>query len=132
MSSENGVRRLTCFSVSLLWTSSKFKTQFNRSLHHPQNLSPLVFLGGGQHDNSISLCEEILNETLQESILWPLIFSFHEWEVFLFLSAVAVNIVSPASHIFGDILVCSIIIKLKVIQETAISFRVQKRKETQI
>ena len=49
----------------------------------------------------------------------------------MFLSAVAVNIVSPASHVFGDILVCSIIIKLKVIQETAISFRVQKRKEAQ-
>ena len=131
MSSDDGVRPLTCFSVSLLWTSPKFKSQFNRSLNHPKNLSPSIFLGEGHHDNSIGLSEEILNETLQESILWSLIFSFHGWDVFLFYSAVAVNIVSPAYHVFGDILVCSIIIKLKDIQETAISFRVQKRKETQ-
>ena len=131
MSSEDGVRPLTCFSVSLLWTSPKFKSQFNRSLSHPKNLSSSIFLGERHHDNSISLYKEILNETLQESILWSLIFSFHEWDVFLFPSAGAVNIVSPASHVFGDILLCSIIIKLKDIQETAISFRVQKRKETQ-
>ena len=70
-------------------------------ISHP----PPIFLGGGHHDNSISLCEEILNKMLQESILQPLIFSFHGWDVFLLPSAVAVNIVSPTAHIFGDMLV---------------------------
>ena len=68
-------------------------------------MSPPIFLGGGHYDNSISLCEEILNKMLQESILQPLIFSFHGWDVFLLPSAVAVNIVSPTPHIFGDMLV---------------------------
>ena len=50
--------------------------------------------------------------------------------------AVTVNIVAPFSHVFRDILVqCWSglqIIKLKHIQETAISFRVQKGEKTNI
>ena len=83
----------------------QIQNSVDQSLHHPKNLFPPIFLGGGHYDNSISLCEKILNKMLQESILRPLNFSFHGWDVFLLPSAVAVNIVSPTPHVFGDILV---------------------------
>ena len=63
-----------------------------------------IFLGGGHYDDSISFWEEILYGRLQKSILQPLIFSFRGWEVFLFPLTAAVNIVAPASHVFGDLL----------------------------
>ena len=73
---------LIAFLWAYLWTSPTFKTQFNRFLHHAKNLSPFIFLGGGHHDNSISLWEEILYGMLQKSILRPVILSFMgEWSL---------------------------------------------------
>ena len=127
MSSEDGVRPRICFSVSLPMDYPQIQNPVNWSLHHPKSFSPPIFLGEGNHNSLISLCEEILNEMLQESILRLLIFTVSWVRLFLFPSAVVVNIVPPASQVFGDILVCSIIIKLNHFQGTAISFIVQKR-----
>ena len=127
MSSEDGVRPLTCFSVSLLMGQPQSQNPVNWSLHQPKSLSPPpIFLGGGSHNNLISLCEEILNEMLQESILRLLIFSFMGKTFFVSFSSCcqycATSFPSLWSHLgvqYNN--------QIKPFQGTAFSFIVQKR-----
>ena len=128
MSSENGVRPLTCFSLSL--PTPKFKTQLTSLSITPKICLPpssweedtMIIRSAYVKDSKWDAAR--VNFTATDlQFLWV--------RRFLFPSAVAVNIVSPASRVFGDILVGSIIINLKHIQEITVFFRVQKRKETQ-
>ena len=108
----------------------QIQNSVDQSLHHPKNLSPpsswegdtMIIRSAYVKDSKWDAAR--VNFTATDlQFLWV--------RRFLFPSAVAVNIVSPASHVFGDILVGSIIINLKHIQETVVFFRVQNRKETQ-
>ena len=80
MSSEDGVSPLNCFPVSFPYgLAPHSKPNLTGPPITPKCCLPLSFgggCGGAHHDHSISLWEEILYGTQQESILGPLIFTF--------------------------------------------------------